>query len=71
MIQVYDKVYTIRKNIDLSMNLKSIPEIKQRNKKKRKNLWTWTNYLIDRVFNLKKKIRNKNSNKTRALVTWT
>ena len=69
MIQVYDKVYTIRKNIDLSMNLKSIPEIKQRNKKKRKNLWT--NYLIDRVFNLKKKIRNKNSNKTRALVTWT
>lgn len=71
MIQVYDKVYTIRKNIDLSMNLKSIPEIKQRNKKKRKNLWTWTNYLIDRVFNFKKKIRNKNSNKTRALVTWT
>lgn len=69
MIQVYDKVYTIRKNIDLSMNLKSIPEIKQRNKKKWKNLWT--NYLIDRVFNLKKKIRNKNSNKTRALVTWT
>ena len=69
MIQVYDKVYTIGKDIDLSINLKSIPEIKQRNKKKWKNLWT--NYLIDRVFNLKKKIRNKNSNKTRALVTWT